>query len=158
MLENASVSTLSLTPSDRAGAALAHLSGIPLPLLGPLAAYIVGSRSKFIQYHALHALIGMFLLNVCLFTLGAISIGFSLVNLWQQYQEGFRDFQWWPVILKSVVTWIVFALIGIINTIVNIWQAVRAYQGHLPGRSLTTAIVNRFLQRPALEPVPAPTS
>ena len=90
------------------------------------------------------------MLNMFLILIGTVSVLISLVSLWRQYQEGFQNFEWLPIILKSVVTWIVFALIGITNTVVNLVQASRAFQGRLPGRSLTSALVDRLIKRPVL--------
>lgn len=136
-----------LPSSERTGAAAAHVSGIFFPLLGPLVVFLSAGKSRYVRYHALHALIGMLILNIILITAGAISLTFSLINLWRQYQENFQNFEWWPILLKSAVTWIVIALIGLVNTVVNIVQGLRAYQGKWPGRSLTTAIVNRFIKQ-----------
>ena len=134
-----------LTLSERQGAAAAHASGIFLPFIGPASAYLIGGKSRYVRYHALHALVGMLLLNAFLFTAGAISIGFSVYNLWRHYQEDFQNFEWWPIILKSAITWIVILLIGLANTVANAIQAYRAYHGRWPGKSLSTAIVNRLL-------------
>jgi len=133
---------------ERQGAALAHASGIFFPVLGPLAVFFAAGKSRFVRYHALHSFVGMLLLNIVLFTLGAISIAYSLAGLWEQYQNDFKDFSIWPILLKSVVVWIVFGLIGLVNTVVNVVQAYRAYRGNWPGKSVTTAIVNRFLGKP----------
>jgi uncharacterized membrane protein len=135
------------TSQERTGAALAHISGIFFPFFGPLVVFLFGNKYPYVRYHALHAFIGMLILNAFLFILGAISITISLIGLWRQYQENFQNFELWPIILKSVVTWIILALIGLANTVVNIVQGMKAYQGHWPGKSLTTAIVNRFLGR-----------
>ncbi len=140
----------SMSTSDRTLAAGAHLSGVFFPFFGPLAFFMFSGKHRFAKYHSLHALVGMLILNFFLFTAGAISLGFSLYNLWQQYQQDFKNFEWWPMLLKSAITWIVLLLIGVVNTIVNIVQAIRAYQGKVPGKSMTTAIVNRFVRRPEL--------
>jgi uncharacterized membrane protein len=134
--------------SERQGAAAAHVSGIFFPVLGPLVVFMLSGKSRFARYHALHSFVGMLLLNIVLFTLGAISVMYSLTGLWQQYQEDFKEFSIWPILIKSAVVWVVFLIIGLINTIVNVFQAYRAFQGHWPGGSLTTAIVNRFLGKP----------
>jgi len=142
----------SIQQSERQGAAAAHASGIFFPLLGPIVVFALGRNSAYVRYHALHAFIGMLLLNIFLFTIGAISVGISIYNLWQHYQENFQNFDWWPVILKSAVTWIVFLLIGFANTVVNVVQAIRAYRGQWPGKGISTALVNRFVKRPELSP------
>jgi uncharacterized membrane protein len=136
-----------LTPIDRQGAAAAHLAGIFFPFLGPIVVFALGHRSTFTRYHAVHSLVGMFLLNIGLLVLGAISLGTSLWMLWQHYQDDFQNFSWWQVLLKMAATWIVLLLIGLINMIVNLVQGLRAYRGIWPGKSLTTAIVNRFVKR-----------
>jgi uncharacterized membrane protein len=146
--------------SERTGAAAAHVSGIFFPLLGPLVVFLAAGKSRYMRYHALHALIGMLILNIILFTAGAISLTISLMNLYRQAQENFQNFEWWPIILKAGLTWIILALIGLANTVVNIVQGIRAYQGKWPGRSLTTAIVNRFvkpLPPTAVQPELAPS-
>lgn len=135
---------------ERQGAAAAHASGIFFPVLGPFVVFLVGGKSRFVRYHALHSFVGMLLLNLLLFTLGAISITYSLAGLWQQYQDEFKDFSIWPILVKSVVVWVVFVLIGAVNTVVNVVQAYRAYRGNWPGKSITTALVNRFLGKPEL--------
>ncbi len=144
--------SIELKPSERQGAAVAHASGIFLPLIGPLVVFFAGRKSKYVAYHAMHSLVGMLLLNLVLFTLGAISISYSVYNLYQHYQEEFKNFVWWHVLVKSVAVWIVFALIGLVNTVVNIFQAIRAYNGHWPRRSVTTSIVNKLVRRP--KPLP----
>lgn len=146
-----------LKPSERQGAAAAHASGIFFPLLGPIIVFAVGSKSKYVRYHAMHSFIGMLLLNLVLFTLGAISLGYSLYNLYQHYQEEFKNFVWWHVLVKSVAVWIVLALIGLANTVVNIIQAIRAYNGQWPKKSLTTTIVNRLMRRKDSLPQATPT-
>lgn len=151
-MDNVGVDRVELTSSERQGAAAAHASGIFFPLLGPIVVFFVGRKSKYIRYHALHSFVGMLLLNIVLLTLGAISLGYSLYNLYQHYQENFENFVWWHVLVKSVAVWVVFALIGLVNTVVNIVQAMRAYRGEWPRKSLTTSIVNRFVPKP--DPLP----
>lgn len=151
-MDNVPVDSQPLKPSERQGAAAAHASGIFFPLLGPIIVFVVGNKSKYVRYHALHSFVGMLLLNLVLVTLGAISLGYSLYNLYQHYQEEFKNFVWWHVLVKSVAVWIVFALIGLVNTVVNIIQAIRAYNGQWPKKSLTTTIVNRFLGTPPTVP------
>lgn len=138
--------------SERAGAAAAHISGVFFPFIGPLVVFFAAGKSRYMRYHALHALIGMLILNIVLLTAGAISLTISLMNLYRQSQENFQNFEWWPLIVKSVVTWIILALIGLANTVVNIVQGIKAHNGQWPGRSLTTAIVNRFIKRPVAVP------
>src|SRR5688572_18001771 len=112
-MDNVQVDQQTLKPSERQGAAAAHASGVFFPLLGPIVVFIVGSKSKYVRYHALHSFVGMLLLNLFLVTLGAISLGYSLYNLYQHYQEEFKNFVWWHVLVKSVAVWIVLALIGL---------------------------------------------
>jgi len=128
-------------------AAGAHLSGIFFPLLGPLAFCLFCRKDRYVGYHALHALIGTLLLNLFLFTVGAISLAFSVASLWNHYQNGWKDFSLWQVLIKSAVTWIILALIGLANTALNLFQAWGAYQGKLPRGGLTTILVNRITGR-----------
>jgi uncharacterized membrane protein len=130
--------------NERSIAAIAHLSSIPFPVFGPIVTYILGSRSRFVRFHALHALIGMLLLNTFLFALGAISVILSIVNLCRQYQENFVHFEWWPVILKSAVTWLILLLIGAINLVVNFIQAKKAYDGNRFETGLAAKLANRL--------------
>lgn len=155
-MDNVRVDIQPLKPSERQGAAAAHASGIFFPLLGPIIVFAVGNKSKYVRYHALHSFIGMLLLNIVLLTLGAISIGYSLYNLYEHYQEEFKNFVWWHVLVKSVAVWIVLALIGLVNTVVNIVQAIRAYNGQWPKKSLTTTIVNRLMRKQDSLPQSAP--
>lgn len=148
-MNNVGVDGNGLKASEKQGAAAAHASGIFFPLLGPIIVFFLGRKSKYVSYHAMHSFVGMLLLNLFLLTLGAISIGYSVYNLYQHYQEEFKNFVWWHVLVKSVAVWIVVALIGVVNTLVNIVQAIRALNGEWPRKSLTTSIVNRFMSRPA---------
>lgn len=131
--------------TERNLAAMAHLSGIFFPFLGPFCFWLFAAQSRFVRFHSLHALVGALLLNLLLFTLGAISITLSLVSLYRNYQEGWQHFNIWQVLLKSAVTWLVIALIGLANTIANVFQARGAFQGDTPQRGLTSAVVRRLL-------------
>jgi len=140
------------SPSERSMAALAHASGIFFPLLGPLCFWLFAPKSRFVRFHALHALIGALLLNLLLFTLAAISIAISIVGLYRQYREGWQDFSLWQIVIKSAVTWVVFALIGLANTVMNVMQALAAQRGEMPARGIATKIVNCLMGR---RPAPA---
>lgn len=137
------------TPAECRFAMLAHGSGIFFPVLGPLAVFILQSKSRFARYHALHAFVGTLVLNLFLFIFGAISITISLIGLYNQYQQNFENFEWWPIILKSVITWVILGLIALANLIMNVSQALRANSGQWPMKGMTTSIVNRILGKPS---------
>ncbi len=120
-------------PTERAFAALAHASGIFFPLLGPLVVLILKGKSRFVKAHALNALIGMLMLNAFLFLIGAISLTITILSLYRHYQENWENFNIWHVLIRSAITWIILGLIGVINTVVNIFQAIRAWKGYVPG-------------------------
>jgi len=132
-------------PTERSLAATAHLSGIFFPFLGPFCFWLFAGKSRFVRFHSLHALVGTLLLNLLLFTLGAISIAISLASLYHSYQEGWQHFSIWQILLKSALTWLVIVLIGLANTIANVFQAKGALQGDLPQRGITSAVVRRLL-------------
>lgn len=128
-------------------AMLAHVSGIFFPLLGPIAFLLFGSKSRFVRFHAMHSLVGTLLLNLLLIVLATISITFTIVNLYQQYQDGWKDFSIWKILLKSAATWAIVALIGLANTVMNIAQAAAAYRGQLPDRGISARIARRLTGR-----------
>jgi len=135
-----------LNKTERAWAAMAHFSGIFFPVLGPLVIFAFGMKSRFVRFHSIHALIGTLLLNVFLFVLGALSIAISVYGLYRNWQDGFENFSWWTVILKSAATWAIFALIGLANTVLNISQGIVAYRGEVPA-GFTTRLVGRLLEK-----------
>lgn len=138
--------------SERTYAMLAHASGIFFPFLGPFAVLIFQWRSRFVKAHALHALIGIFLLDAFLLLLGAISLTISIMTLYRHYQENWENFNIWHVILRSAITWAILALIGLCNTILNLVQAVRAWNGKPPTGGLTSFIVRKLMgKQPELE-------
>ncbi|MBX3118761.1 MAG: DUF4870 domain-containing protein [Fimbriimonadaceae bacterium] len=138
--------------SDRTFATLAHASGIFFPFMGPIVVLVLKGKSRFVKSHALHALIGTLLLDAFLILLGIISLTYSIISLYRHYQENWENFNIWHVIIRSAVTWIIIGLIGICNTILNLVQAIRAWNGKPAGGGLTGRIVRKFMgKKPELE-------
>jgi hypothetical protein len=144
-LNNGSVEPNRNAP-ERMWAAAAHFSGIPFPILGPLVVFAFGMKSRFVRFHSVHALVGTIVMNFFLFLLGGISIVISVYGIYRNWQEGFQNFSWWTVILKSAATWVIFALIGLANTVLNISQGIVAYRGEVPA-GFTTRLLHRLLER-----------
>lgn len=134
-----------LDTNERAFAALAHASGIFFPFLGPVVVLVLKGKSRFVKAHALHAIIGMLLLDLFLLIVGAISLTFSIMNLYRHYQENWENFSIWQLILRSAITWAILGLIGVVNTMLNAVQALRAWNGKPAIGGLTSAIVRKLV-------------
>lgn len=114
---------------EKSLACVMHLASIPFPWLAPIIGILVSGEMPFVKHHSWRALRGQIISVLIIGTVTAISLGFSIYNLYQQYQEGFKDFDIWAVVIKSVVVWAGLFLFGLWNTVASIIEAMRALKG-----------------------------
>lgn len=129
--------TIASHPNERSVAAATHLAAIPFPYIGPLVALIVaGPKSPFVRRHAIRSLVETVFLTIALF-IGAATMFciFTLPTLLEALRTAGQSLTWgdlFQALLRAVAVWIVIAIIGLVATLNNVRQALRAYRGQLP--------------------------
>lgn len=125
---------------ERKLAALVHVGSIFGPLWVPLIAWFWQRRkSEYVAAHAWQAIRDLLFLNVILVTIGLISLVMTITSINQHYQEGWENFSIWPVLVKFAVVWIIVAILGLINTVQSVIQAMKALRGDWPRHSIRAA-------------------
>lgn len=121
------------TDSERALAAAVHIGSIFSPILLPAISYAV-TRSKkgFVSAHARQSLVETLVLKVFLFVAFVCSASYTAYRLWNYYQNDWQGFEWQEFLVRFIVGWIALAILEIINLIVSIRQAIRAFAGKWP--------------------------
>lgn len=138
--ERAPQTTLQLrTPeqNEKLGAAAVHVGDIFFPIIFPLGAMIFSrKKSDYVYSHARQAIIETLWVNVFLGIAIVVSLSFSIAHFWELYQNGFEDVDWWveggKAALKFLIGWILMAILGFINMITAVLQAIKAFQGEWP--------------------------
>jgi uncharacterized membrane protein len=136
------------TQQERTLAGGVHIASIFFPWLAPIVGIVVAGKSKFIRYHAVLALTEQVILTLTIGLIMIASLSHSIYNLYQQYQEGFKDFNIWPILIKSVAIWVGFAIFGLWNSILSIFQGIRAFKGNWGGKGLSSRISRKLLKVP----------
>lgn len=122
-------------PGERAWGAAVHVSSIFWPLLGPIVGWaIFAKKSRFVASHAKQALLETLVLNAVLFIVGAASFIYTVTRLWSYWQNNWEGFMWQEFLIRFIVGWILLFVLGVINTVVSVVQAVKAWKGELPRR------------------------
>lgn len=119
------------TDKDKMIAAALNFAAIPFPYLGPIVGLVIGSKSRFVRFHAFRSLIEQVALSILIGFFMACSLGWTIYSI---SKSGF-DFQkidWTQQILKAVGFWLLFGLFGILNTINSILDGVQALSGKVP--------------------------
>lgn len=123
-------------PHERTLAAASHLAAIPFPLAGPLVTLVVAGGSAFVRRHAWRSLLDSILLSVALFVGVVIAFCvFTLPTLLEAVRTSGASLTWadlWGALIRALAVWIVLAVIGLINTLHNIKQALQAWNGQAP--------------------------
>jgi len=119
------------TPTERTFAAGMHIATIFFPIIAPVVVLIGGRSSAFVTAHAKRSLTETLVVQGVLLIMGAISLTYSLVTLYGQYQNDWKDFSITAIILKAVVAWAIVGLLEVVNTIQALRMALRAYRGDL---------------------------
>ncbi len=108
-------------------AAGAYLVSIPVPVFGPLVAAMMFPRGTYERHHAWRALRDDLIVFGITALVALIFIGHTIWTLWNASQQGLDSINWWSVILKPVLWWILAAIFGLINTISSLRAAYLAY-------------------------------
>lgn len=121
------------TTEERHLAAGCHALSIFFPYLAPLAFFLLKRRSsRFVAVHALQAFYEALVLNIVLIVAGAISLGFTIVKVYELVETRGQSFTWdlvWTTLLKAAATWLIFGVVSAVYFLSSILQAIRAYRG-----------------------------
>lgn len=132
------------TGAERTAGAVAHISAIFFPFLGPGVVWLTQrGRSRFAAEHAIHAVLDDLFAKVLLVVIGAISLTLTILQVVRVYNEGFETLDWKAAILKFLVFWLIFLALGAWNTLSSILHAIRAYRG-LPSTGLSGHLARRW--------------
>ena len=118
--------------TDKYLAAAVHISSIFWPLLGPIVGWAFFRRNSFVAAHSKQALKETIVLNILVFTAGAISLSYTIFRIYHYVQTNWRDFSWQEFVLRFLIGWIVLGLLEVVNTVVSVRQALLAIQGRWP--------------------------
>lgn len=120
---------------DRSWAAAVHISSIFWPLIGPIVGWVIFNRSRpFVSSHAKQALLEAIVLNVSLFLMGLASLTYTIFRVVHFVQTNWKDFSWQEFLIRFIVGFVVLGLLELINIVVSINQARRAFLGDWPKR------------------------
>lgn len=106
-----------------------HIASIPFPWMAPIVGILVSRNLPFVKHHSWRALKGQLITAAIIGTVTIASLSYSIYNLYQDYQNGFKDFDIWSILIKSVVMWVGFFLFGLWNTVASVIDALRALRG-----------------------------
>ena len=125
------------TDSERMGGAAVHVGAIFAPILFPIGAMLfTRKKSDYVHSHARQSLVETLWLNVFLGIAIVVSLSFTVAHFWELYQNGFEDVNWWTELWKAagkvLISYILMWMLGFINMIVSILQALKAFQGEWP--------------------------
>lgn len=138
------------TPHERQVAAAGHIASIFFPYLAPLVVFFVyRNQSRFVKAHALQAFFESLILSVVIFVLGAISLIFTLVKVWELVQTRGESFSWdlvWTALIKAAFTWIALGLVSLWYTIASVLQAVQALNGKWKPSIVSGRIAKRSIE------------
>lgn len=120
---------------DRSWAAAVHISSIFWPLIGPLVGWALFAKSKpYVAAHAKQALLETIVLNVCLFLVGLASFTYTVFRIVHFVQTNWKDFSWQEFVVRFIVGFIVLSILQIVNIVISLNQARKAFKGDWPKR------------------------
>lgn len=120
--------------NERVLAAAVNVAAIFFPYAGPIVGYVVSSKMKFVRYHATRSLIEQIVATVIIGILLIASLLYSAYSIQHTMADGFdlRKIDWVTLLVKTVATWLLLGLWGIVNTVLNVRDALEALQGKVP--------------------------
>ena len=121
---------------ERVTAAAINVSSIFFPYMGPIIGVIVARKSKFARYHAFRCLVEEIFAALVIGFFILLSLGYSVYAIIKSMESGFdlSKIDWGALLIKSLVTWILLALWGAVNTILSIRDTMQALHGNLPDK------------------------
>ena len=138
--EDARISVAMEIPKrDQGLASLVNLGSIPFPYLAPIAGIFIGAHSPYVRFHAYRMLIEQLVGTLITGVLMASSLAYSV---WKLKEDGVLDstglhterIDWLGILIKSALTWVLFALWGVWNTLNSLKDALEAGRGHVPSK------------------------
>lgn len=114
---------------EKSLACVMHVASIPFPWMAPIIGLIVSGNLPFVKHHSWRALKGQIITVAIIGTVTIASLSYSIYNLYQDYLNGFKDFNIWPILVKSAIMWIGLFLFGLWNTVSSVIDALRALRG-----------------------------
>lgn len=132
-----STMTLEIPKRDQGLAMLVNLASIPLPYVAPIVGSVIGTQSPYVKFHSYRMLIEQVMSTIIAGILIACSLSYSI---WKMKEDGVWDstgihpekIGWVGILVKSAVTWVLFALWGLWNTFNSLKDAMEAGRGYLP--------------------------
>jgi hypothetical protein len=109
-----------------------HLATIPAPIVAPLIGLAIARKSRYVTAHALQALYETFALNVALGAVMFCSFVDTLTRLWTLYHNDWQGFSLTEFLLRFLIGWLLLTILGGLNAIVSIVQALNANTGRWP--------------------------
>ncbi|MBX7133415.1 MAG: DUF4870 domain-containing protein [Fimbriimonadaceae bacterium] len=138
------------TSHERLVASAGHIASIFFPYLAPLVVYFLyRNQSRFVRVHALQAFFEALILGVVLFVIGAISLAFTLVKVWELVQTRGESFSWdlvWAALLKVTFTWVAVAVVSLWYTFSSMMQAIEAVHGKWKPSIVSGRIAKRSIE------------
>ena len=122
--------------SERTIAAAVNISAIFFPYMGPIVGALLAGQSKFVRFHAYRCLIEQIVSTLIIGTLAITSLAFTIYSLSKTMEGGFdwHKIDWQTIVIKSVITYLLLALWGVINTLLSVRDAIEALRGQLPAK------------------------
>jgi hypothetical protein len=122
---------------ERTTAAMVHIGAIVFPIWVPLIAWVVARKDRpFVAAHAKQSLVETLVLNVLIGIAMVASFAYTVWRVYDMYQRGFDDVDWWGVAWESLlrigIWWLVMGILWLINLFVSIRQASQALKGEWP--------------------------
>jgi hypothetical protein len=129
------------TQKERMLAGLIHISSIPAPIWGPAIGWLlVKNWSPFAKAHAVKAVRDELFLKLGLLVSGAISLTYTITKLIGYAQNDWQGFVWWEFVLRAGIGWLIVIILGVITTIVSIFEAKSAFSGAWPKSMIKKAL------------------
>jgi uncharacterized Tic20 family protein len=115
---------------ERAVAAAMHVGSIFAPVVVPAVVWAwQGRESAFVAAHAKKALKEALVWKL-LFLIGAVvSLAYTISRLIGYYQANWEGFSFTEFLVRMVVVWLLVSVLGIVNTLLSVRQAMAAFQG-----------------------------
>ena len=123
-----------ISERDKVFAAAVNVSAIFFPYAGPLVGAILGAKMPYVKYYAFKSLIEELVATLVIGFLLILSVLYSIWSVRHAFEGGFEwsKVNWIGIILKSVVTWLLLSLWGLVNIGLSVHHALRALRGYVP--------------------------
>lgn len=118
---------------ERSRAALVCGAAVFFPIMGPVVALVLFQKQPYVRFHAWRCLLQELIATLIIGTLCVLSFSWTVYSLSQKGWD-LSQMNWWAVLAKSVITWALLALWGMVNTALSVMDVGVALSGQLPSR------------------------